>query len=196
METEQIFSGMDVFDEENHKIGRVVGYDRRLGYFETEGAFSGHRYIPFAAVESVDPTGAHLNVTKDIVSDVYNRLPPVQPDVSEEGILTGSGTVLSGYDRRRIPLDANAIRIVREKIHIGSPVFDYDDLEVGHIQAYDPETGYMRIEKGTLFPKDIFVPVTSVSYLDDRGIHLALPKEAVANRFAHLPDVARQVFGG
>jgi hypothetical protein len=191
----QIFSGMEVFDAEKHKVGRVVGYDREIGYFETEGTFSGYRYIPFAAVESVGPTGAQLNVTKDVVTNVYKRMPPVQPDVSEEGTLTGAGTVLSGYDRGRIPLDANAIRLVREQIQIGTWVYDLDGLKLGTIEAYDRATGYMRIGKGIMAPRETFLPVTSVAYLDDKGIHLSMGQAEIVNRFSHLPDVAREVFG-
>jgi hypothetical protein len=186
---------MDVFDSDDRKIGRVVGYDRALGYFETEGTFGGHRYIPFLAVESVGPAGAHLNVTKDVVSNVYDHMPAVRPEFTAEGKPTGGGTVLSGYERKRIPLDADAIALVRDKIHIGTSVYDADDLKVGAIDAYDGETGYMRIQKGTLVFKDVYLPVTSVAYLDDRGIHLSVTKDEIAHRFSHLPDIARQGFG-
>jgi hypothetical protein len=187
---------MDVFDADNRKIGRVVAYNRELGYFETEGTFGGHRYIPFLAVESVGPTGAHLNVTKDVVTNVYDHMPAVRPDFTVEGKPTGGGTVLSGYDRGRVPLDADAIVTVRDKVKIGTPVYDADDLKVGVIDAYNAETGYMRIQKGALVFKDIFLPVTSVAYLDDIGIHLSVTKTEIDRRFSHLPDVARQVFGG
>jgi hypothetical protein len=179
---DQIFNGMEVFDADNHKIGRVVGYDRTLGYFDTETTFVGaHRYIPFSAVASVGPTGAHLNVSKDVVSNVYDRVPEVRPDFTPEGMPTGGGTVLSGYDRRRVPLDADAIALLRDKIHVGTSVFDADGLKLGSIDAYDDASGYMRIQKGALIFKDVFLPVTSVAYLDDQGIHLSMTKEEIAN---------------
>jgi hypothetical protein len=192
---DRIFDGMDVFDADNRKIGRVVGYDRTLGYFETEGTFGGHRFIPVLAVESVGPTGAHLNVTKDVVANVYDHMPAVRPEFTAEGKPTGGGTVLSGYDRKRVPLDADAVTLVRDKIQVGTTVYDADDLKVGQIDAYDGETGYMRIQQGAFFFKDVFLPVTSVAYLNDEGIHLSVTKDEIAHRFSHLPDVARQVFG-
>jgi hypothetical protein len=95
-----------------------------------------------------------------------------------------------------VPLDAEALSLLRHNIHLGTDVFDYDDLKVGSVEAYDPETGYMRIEKGRLAPKNIYLPVTAVSYLDDRGIHLWIPQAEIGRRFSTLPDVARDHFAG
>jgi hypothetical protein len=44
------------------------------------------------------------------------------------------------------------------------------------------------------FTKDIFLPVTTASFLDDRGIHLTEPKETIMTRFARVPEVARGFF--
>jgi hypothetical protein len=109
----------------------------------------------------------------------------------EEGKLTGGGTAQSGGGGARVPLDAEEIGLLRDKIHVGTDVFDYDDRKVGSVQAYDPETGYMRIEVGRIAPRNIYLPVTTVSYLDDRGIHLWVAKAQIGRRFSLLPDVAR-----
>jgi hypothetical protein len=121
-------------------------------------------------------------------------MPPVTP-ITAHGKLTGGGTVESGSTGKVVPLDAAGVRFVRENIHEGTSVFDSDEKDLGTVQAYDGSTGYMRIQKGLLFPKDIFLPVTTVSFLDDRGIHLAEQKEAIMNRFARVPGVARSFFG-
>ena len=186
---QHFFAGMSVYDYDDHKVGKVARYDQALGYFETEGAFSGPRYIPFSAIECIGPTGAHLNVTKDVVSEIYKRMPSVKPTV-RDGKLTGGGTAESGWTGRRVPLDAEAIGALREMIHAGTTVFDVDDKKLGSVEAYDAKSGYMRIEKGSIAPKDVFLPVTSVAFLDDKGIHLSLSKEAIAYRFTRMPDVA------
>ena len=191
---EQILDGMDIYDVDGAKIGQVGRYDRKLGYFETVGAFSGSRYIPFYAIERIGPTGATLNVTKSLVSEVYKRMPSVTPDVTASGRLAGTGTVDSGYTGRPVPLDAAAIRVVREQIHTGTSVFDSESKNLGTIQAYDGSTGYMRVEKGVFFPRDIFLPVTSVAFLDDQGVHLSETKDTITNRFARVPEVAREFF--
>jgi hypothetical protein len=189
----QLFDGMDVYDVDGAKIGTVSRYDTALGYFESIGTFSGPRYIPFAAIERIGPSGAWLNVTKSFASTVYKNMPPITPQFSAQEKLTG-GRVESGYSGKSVPLDAAQLDVVRENINEGAPVFDLDEKELGTVQAYDASTGYMRIEKGVFFPKDIFLPVTTVSFLDDRGIHLIEQKETIMNRFAKVPEVARSFF--
>ena len=190
----QIFDGMEIFDVDGTKIGTVARYDTALGYFETVGTFSGSRYVPFSAVERIGPTGAWLNVTKSLVSTVYKDMPAVVPGLTADGRLTGKATADSGYTGEPVPLDAAALGIVRQNIHAGTPVFDAESKKVGTVEAYDGSTGYMRVEKGTLFPKDIFLPVTAVSFLDDRGIHLSETKDTITNRFSRVPEVARGFF--
>jgi hypothetical protein len=160
-----------------------------------ESASSGPRYIPFSAIERVDSIGVHLNVPKDVVLNTYRRMPRVTPEI-EEGRLTGQATAQSGSHGARVPLDAEELSLLRTNIHIGTNVFDYDDRKVGRVQAYDPETGYMRVEKGRMAPRNIYLPVTAVSYLDDRGIHLWMAEAEIGRRFSTVPDVARDHFAG
>jgi hypothetical protein len=190
----QILDGMDVYDVEGIKVGQVVRYNKNLGYFETMGTFSGPRYIPFWALERIGPSGAYLNVTKSIVSDSYSRMPAVTPDVTREGKLTGGGKVQSGRTGKMVPLDAEGLNVVKEQIHAGTPVLDVEHKNLGTVEAYDGDSGYMRIEKEGLTIKDIFLPVTSVSYLDDEGIHLYESKDTIMTRFNRLPAVAASFF--
>ena len=44
--TDQLLEGMDVYDIDGLKVGKVVKYDTTLGYVETLGTFSGPRFIP------------------------------------------------------------------------------------------------------------------------------------------------------
>jgi hypothetical protein len=192
--SDQLSEGMDVIDVEEKHVGNVVGYNNALGYFETRGTFSGPRYIPFWAIESFGPERVHLNVARSVVSEVYRHMPSVTPELSREGKLTGGGTVQSGITGRAVPLDADALRVVRERIRIGTSVIDADDKEVGTIEAYDSDSGYMRIEKDGLAPKEIFLPVTSVAFLDDQGIHLSDARDTIINRFVRVPGVARAFF--
>ncbi len=190
----EIFDGMDVYDWVGAKIGRVVHYDANLGYVQTEATFGGARYIPFSAFETVGPSGAYLNVPAETVRTLYGRLPRVTPAMDETGRLTGGGTVESGYTGRAVPLDADGIEAVRRYVTVGSHVFDSEGRTVGRIEAYDPRTGYMRIDKGTLLPKDLFLPATAISYLDQSGIHLSETTDSVMNHFTKVPGVARGFF--
>jgi hypothetical protein len=189
----QILDGMEVYDIEGAKIGHVVRYDKTLGYFETQGVLTGPRFIPFSAVERVGPSGAYLNVTKSIVSQVYDHLPAVTPDVTLEGKVKG-GKVASGRTGEMVPLDAEGLSLVKEEIRRGTPVLDVDHKTLGSVEAYDAESGYMRIEKGGLTLKELYLPVTSVCFLDYEGIHLAEKKDTIMNRYRRMPEVARAFF--
>lgn len=190
----QILDGMDIYDVEGTKVGQVVRYNKNLGYFETIGTFSGPRYIPFWAIERIGPSRAYLNVTKSIVADSYSRMPAVTPDLTPEGKLTGGGKIQSGRTGKMTPLDAEGLKVVKDKIHAGTPVLDVERKTLGTVEAYDDDSGYMRIEKEGLTIKDIFLPVTSVSYLDDDGIHLCESKDTIMRRFNRLPEVAQSFF--
>src|SRR5262249_22255760 len=119
---DQLREEMEVFDVDGLKVGKVVRIDEVLGYFETLGTFSGPRYIPFFAIEKIEPakpTGVWLNVTKSVVADIYNHTPRAKPDLTAGGKLTGSGTVASGYTGRAVPLDADALREIRNDLFLG-----------------------------------------------------------------------------
>jgi hypothetical protein len=192
---DQLLEGMEVFDVDGTKVGKVVQVDRVLGYFETLGTFFGPRYIPFLAVERIDPSGIHLNVMKSVVSHVYNHTPGVRPDLTPGGKPTGGGNVASGYTGRAVPLDADALRAARADVFIGATVLDVDDKNLGTIQDFDADTGYMRIEKDGFIVKDMFLPVTSVSFVDDLGIHLSEARDTLSSRYRRRPDIARGFYG-
>lgn len=190
----QFFAGMHVADPEGSNIGELVRYDERAGYLETRGTFSGSRYIPFSAIQSISPDKIHLNVSKDVVSLMYKRMPAATPQFVA-GKPTGGATVESGYNQaRRLPLDAEELRLLRDQLREGAIVFDEFEERVGHVEAYDRKSGYMRLDPGTLAPKPVFLPATAISYLDDRGIHLAVPKDSIASEYTVLPEVAKEFF--
>ncbi len=190
----ELLDGMEVHDVERKRIGEVMHTEKQLGYFKCTGGFSGPRYIPFWAIDHFGPAGVFLNVTRSVVSDVYDRLPEVTPDIGPGGRFTGSAHVQSGRTGKMVPLDAGGLREVRERIHPGVKVFDADDQSLGWIESYDQDTGYMRIEQTRLLEGDIFLPATSVSYLDEDGIHLTETKETITTRFKQMPEVARPFF--
>ena len=195
---DQLIEGMEVFDVDGLKVGKVVRIDNVLGYFETVGTFSGARYIPFFAVERIEPskpTGVWLNVTKSVVSNVYGHTPAARPNFTPSGRLAKGGTVASGYTGRAVPLDAAALREIRNDLFLGATVRDVDDKDLGTVQDFDADTGYMRIEKDGFSVKEIFLPVTTVSYVDDRGIHLSESKETLWQRYSRMPEVARRFYG-
>jgi hypothetical protein len=143
---------------------------------------------------SIGPSGCYLNVTKSIVSDVYDHLPAVTPDITAGGRLSGTAKVRSGKTGQMVPLDGDGLRIMREQIHVGTAVLDSNQRTLGTVEAYDDTSGYMRIEKEGFTVKDVFLPVTSVSYLDDAGIHLSEDKDTIMHRSNRVPEVAASFF--
>jgi hypothetical protein len=192
---DQLVEGIEVLDVDGAKVGTVVRVDKVLGYFETLGTFSGPRYVPFFAIERIEPSLVRLNVMKSVVSHVYNHMPAIRPELTSGEKLIGGGTVASGYTGRAVPLDADALRAANEEAFIGATVLDVDDKNLGSIRAFDAETGYMRIEKDGFTVEDLFLPVTSVAFVDERGIHLSEAKETLRNRYSRMPDVARGFYG-
>ena len=190
----ELIEGLKVHDNEGKHIGKVVKYDRALGYFETQGLFSGPRYIPFWAIDHFGPEGVYLNVERSVVSEVYRRMPEVTPVLTPEGTLAGGVEIQSGSTGKMVPLDAQGVREVRERVHTGTDVLDAEDVEVGTVEAYDASSGYMRIQTDDYETDDLFVPVTAVSYLDDEGIHLSEDRGTIGSRFSRVPEVARAFF--
>ena len=90
--------------------------------------------------------------------------------------------------------DAEELRTLRDQIHEHTIVFDEFDERVGTGEAYDPKTGYLRLDVGRLAPKPVFLPATAVSYLDDQGIHLSVGKDSMASLYTVIPDVAKEFF--
>ena len=84
---------------------------------------------------------------------------------------------------------------LERKSDIGATVLDVDDKNLGTLQDYDGDSGYMRIEKDGFTVEDIFLPVTSISFLDDQGIHLSEAKDLLWTRYCRMPEVARGFYG-
>jgi hypothetical protein len=192
---DQVLAGMEVFDVNGTKVGKIVQVDKVLGYFETLGAFTGPRYVPFFAIERIDGDAIRLNVMKTVVSHIYNHMPGVRPNITAGGRLSEGATVASGYTGQAVPLDADAVLAAREELFIGATVLDVEGKNLGCIRAFDDETGYMRIEKDGFTVKDMFLPVTSVAYVDDLGIHLSETKETLQSRYHRMPGVAHGFYG-
>lgn len=58
----------------------------------------------------------------------------------------------------------------------GTLVYDMNGDKVGKLSAYDPQGNYLVVEKGVLFPHELYVPVNSVASSDANAIQLNLSK--------------------
>ncbi len=81
---------------------------------------------------------------------------------------------------------AARIRRIREEQHLnqqfieGEAVFDADGDKVGAVQEYNAQDGYLVVQKGWLFPKDLYIPVGAIQRNDAEGVYLSLHKDDLA----------------
>lgn len=71
--------------------------------------------------------------------------------------------------------DNTAPNIVND-IPAGTMVFDITGDKVGTVAEYHPQSGYLVVEKGWLFHKDMYVPTTLIARTDADGIYLQVAK--------------------
>jgi hypothetical protein len=80
----------------------------------------------------------------------------------------------------------------------GATVYDTAGAKVGTLRAYNPQGAYLLVEKGWLFPKDLYIPLTAVRGTDATGaVHLGLRKDDLQDdRYASPPVGDPRVAGG
>ncbi|MDQ2830160.1 MAG: YsnF/AvaK domain-containing protein [Chloroflexota bacterium] len=65
-----------------------------------------------------------------------------------------------------------------QQFYEGATVTDMAGEKIGTIQAYDPQGGYITVQKGFLFHKDLYIPVSAVQNTDaDGNVQLSLYKD-------------------
>ena len=70
----------------------------------------------------------------------------------------------------------------------GTDVYDANGEKVGTVKQYNPQASYMVLEKGMLFKKDLYVPVSAIDHTTTDGIRLSLFKDDLkADRFTAPP---------
>jgi uncharacterized protein (TIGR02271 family) len=80
----------------------------------------------------------------------------------------------------------------------GATVYDTTGAKVGTLRAYNPQGGYLLVEKGWLFSKDFYIPLAAVQGTDATGdVHLGLRKDDLQDdRYAIPPLGGPTVAGG
>ncbi len=62
-------------------------------------------------------------------------------------------------------------------IEDGAFVYSTDGGKVGTIRNYDPQAAYLDVQKGWLFTKDFYVPLSAIEIVTGEGIILRQTKE-------------------
>ncbi|MDQ2828389.1 MAG: YsnF/AvaK domain-containing protein [Chloroflexota bacterium] len=65
-----------------------------------------------------------------------------------------------------------------QQFYEGATVTDMAGEKIGTLHAYDPQGGYITVQKGFLFHKDLYIPVSAVQNTDAEGnVQLSLHKD-------------------
>ncbi|HEX3270790.1 MAG TPA: PRC-barrel domain-containing protein [Ktedonobacterales bacterium] len=71
--------------------------------------------------------------------------------------------------------DAAAGRLV-----VGAPVYDTTGEKVGSVSAVNLPNEYFTLEKGVLFTRDFYVPLSAVERMAPDAVHLNVDKDQMA----------------
>ena len=79
----------------------------------------------------------------------------------------------------------------------GATVYDTAGAKVGTLRAYNPQGGYLLVEKGWLFSKDLYIPLAAVQGTDAAGdVHLGLRKDDLQGDRYAIPPVEGPTVAG
>jgi len=79
-----------------------------------------------------------------------------------------------------------------QQFYEGATVTDTAGEKIGTLHAYDPQGGYITVQKGFLFHKDLYIPVSAVQNTDAEGnVQLSLHKDDLSDsRYDSAPTGA------
>lgn len=69
-----------------------------------------------------------------------------------------------------------------QRIADGTTVYDVNGDKIGTVSGYTASGSYFKLEKGLLFPRDYYVPMSAVSRIDPDGVYLNIQKDDIKNR--------------
>ncbi len=79
----------------------------------------------------------------------------------------------------------------------GMTVYDVENSKVGTIYENDADQGYIVVQKGFLFPKDIYIPVNAIQNANQDGIYLSLHKNDLnGEQYGQAPQTGGTYVGG
>jgi len=78
----------------------------------------------------------------------------------------------------------------------GMTVYGIDGEKLGNVRNYDPQADYLDVQKGWLFHKDFYVPVSAVNAVMGDGLTLRLTHQDLDDdRYTSPPGAGGVVYG-
>jgi hypothetical protein len=88
------------------------------------------------------------------------------------------------YDKDQLQNDQGNAPIVS-----GTPVYDAAGDKIGDVVEHDPQSGQLILQKGWLFPRDVYVPTSAIQRMTTDGIYLSVTKDEVqSHNWESAPD--------
>ncbi len=80
--------------------------------------------------------------------------------------------------------------MTNQQFYQDATVHDTAAEKIGTVQAYDPQGGYITVQKGFLFHKDLYISVGAVQRTDTEGnVYLSLHKDDLADERDDSPPM-------
>ena len=77
-----------------------------------------------------------------------------------------------------------------DQIPAGATVYDSSGDKVGTVIASESTANYLMVEKGWLFPQDVYVPLDAIKSVDANNVYLAYTKDEMKAHDWTTPPVA------
>lgn len=89
--------------------------------------------------------------------------------------------------------DMNAQRnFASQSIAPGSVVYDASGNKIGTVQDFDTQGHYLVVEKGWLFPKELYIPASAFGRVNNDGVYLNINKDEIQSRNWDTPPTTTQ----
>jgi uncharacterized protein (TIGR02271 family) len=76
-----------------------------------------------------------------------------------------------------------------DQLPVGTDVFDTNGTKIGTLAAYDPDAGYIVVQKGWLFHTDVYIPTSAITTTTDEGIAVQYSKDELASDRFTIPPM-------
>jgi hypothetical protein len=180
---------MAVRDANGEKIGVVRNYSNEAGYLVVLTGLIAHTelYVPYSAIQSIDPREIFLSLSKARLTGDYSAPPHATIVVQGD---TATTEVSSGYDASTVEFNRVNLAMVRQDLARGMKVYATGGIDLGTVEGIDPQAGYMVVKEPFPSKKHLFIPFAAILSIDRQfgEVLLAVSKDVLEKDHAELPE--------
>jgi ribosomal 30S subunit maturation factor RimM len=184
-----IRGNMAVRDANGQKIGVVRNYSNEAGYLVvlTGRIARKELYIPYSAIQSIDPRELFLSIEKAKLTGDYSAPPHATIVVDGD---TASTELASGYDASTVEFNRVNLAQVRKDLVPGMKVSATGGVDLGTVEGIDRQAGYMVVKEHFPGKKRFFIPFPAILSVDRQhsAVMLTVSKDILLKDHAELPE--------